>query len=52
MITMYEMIMTNALDANACLTPRGVTGAALWRSFWTMEATDMVRGKWMRGYVC
>jgi hypothetical protein len=22
---MYEMIMTNALDANACLTPRGVT---------------------------
>jgi hypothetical protein len=25
MITMYEMIMTNTLDANACLTPRGVT---------------------------
>jgi hypothetical protein len=25
MITMYEMIMTNALDANACLTPRSVT---------------------------
>jgi hypothetical protein len=25
MITMYEMIMTNALDANAGLTPRGVT---------------------------
>jgi hypothetical protein len=25
MITMYEMIMTNASDANACLTPRGVT---------------------------
>jgi hypothetical protein len=25
MITMYEMIMTSALDANACLTPRGVT---------------------------
>jgi hypothetical protein len=22
---MYEMIMTSALDANACLTPRGVT---------------------------
>jgi hypothetical protein len=25
MITMYEMIMTSALDANACLTPRDVT---------------------------
>jgi hypothetical protein len=25
MITMYEMIMTNALDVNACLTPRGAT---------------------------
>jgi hypothetical protein len=25
MITMYEMIMTNALDATACLTPRVVT---------------------------
>jgi hypothetical protein len=29
MITMYEMIMTSALDANACLTPRGVTRAFL-----------------------
>jgi hypothetical protein len=25
MINMYVMLMLNALDANACLTPRGVT---------------------------
>jgi hypothetical protein len=25
MIIMYEINMTSALDANACLTPRGVT---------------------------
>jgi hypothetical protein len=30
---MYEMIMTSALDANACLTPRGVTdGLTRWLS--------------------
>jgi hypothetical protein len=29
MITMYEMIMTNDLEVNACLTPRGVTASVM-----------------------
>jgi hypothetical protein len=39
MITMYEMNMTSALDANACLTPRGVTTVAATRTTIAAAAT-------------
>jgi hypothetical protein len=37
---MYEMIMTNALDANACLTPRGVTVDGLDWMFLSLDYED------------